>query len=56
MFKIGDKVRRRCKGKAPVQTVKWVSKCGELVATELNGYGNPYDEAKGYVLAEQVPA
>lgn len=41
-FKVGDRVRYRAKGESRVLTVAWVSKCGSLIATENNGYCNPY--------------
>jgi len=54
-IQIGDKVRSRYVGSKPnpVLTVCWVSKCGELIATERNGYCNPCSDADLY---DRVPA
>jgi len=47
-FQIGDTVARKVSKDSNVFVVTWVSKCGELIATEYNGYHNPCDWASGY--------
>lgn len=49
IFQVGDKVRAPYDG--AIRTVTWVSKCGELIATEYNGYFNGCDTASTYEAA-----
>jgi hypothetical protein len=51
-IEVGQTVHRRIVGDTKLWTVSWVSKCGELIATEANGYHNTCDWASGYEVAK----